>query len=150
MAYMCLHGYPQIGMKFCTHYCITERNLPWKFQLLGPYSSRDMNILRFETKPHLAKFEKRKNAITFEILLKIFNFFLNSSIFNSLSNGTKIKAQILSHFEIFCFKSFFTLPLFARELPKLPKKVQVGISHTSTLGHILTHIQNLWWLYFLF
>ena len=27
MAYMCLHGYPQIGTKFCIHSCIIERNL---------------------------------------------------------------------------------------------------------------------------
>ena len=147
---MSLHGGPQIFLKFCTQSYISKTNLPRKFQLPDRYGCRDMNTLRFETKLHFAKFEKRKNAITFEILLGNLQFFLNSSIFNSLLNGTNMIAQIQSHFKIFSFKWFFTLPLFARELPELLNKVQVRISHMGTLGHILTHIQNLWWPYFSF
>ena len=70
-----LHGGPQIFLKFCTHSYISERNLPWKFQLSDAYGCRDMNTLRFETKPRFAKSRKRKIAIISEIFIKNLQIF---------------------------------------------------------------------------
>ena len=69
-------------LKLCMQSCISKRNLPSKFQLLGPYGSPDMNFLRFETSPRFAKFEKRKIAITFEILLENLQFFFKHFLFS--------------------------------------------------------------------
>ena len=70
-----LHGGPQIFLKFCTHSYISERNLSWKFQLSDAYGCRDMNTLRFETKPRFAKSWKRKIAIFSEIFIENLQFF---------------------------------------------------------------------------
>ena len=80
-----LHGGPQIFLKFCTHSYISERNLPWKFQLSDAYGCRDMNTLRFETKLRFAKSRKRKIAIISEIFIKNLQI-LKCSKFYSLSN----------------------------------------------------------------
>ena len=94
---MSLHGGPQIFLKFCTQSYISKANLPWKFQLPDRHGCRDMNTLRFETKPHFAKSQKRKNAITSEVFIE------NLQIFFTPLFGEIAKIRIFKNFWNYIF-----------------------------------------------